>query len=44
MAKRYRLKVATYTVVREDTPLPKKFTNPEASAEFAKEIIKACDD
>jgi DNA repair protein RadC len=41
---RYRLKLATWTVVREHTPLPKQFKNDEDSAEFAKEIVNTVDD
>jgi|SRR5882724_156086 len=44
MPKRYRLKLAIYTVGRESPPLPKTFKNDEDTAEFAKAIVNAVDD
>jgi hypothetical protein len=44
MSKRYRLKLATYMVVRECTPLPKLFRTPEDAAEFAKILVNTRDD
>jgi hypothetical protein len=44
MSKRYRLKLATYMVVRECMPLPKIFRSPEDFAEFAKTIVSTHDD
>lgn len=45
MAKRYRLKLASWVVVREEgQPSPKKLDTPEAVAELAKELIHRHDD
>jgi DNA repair protein RadC len=44
MSKRYRLKLPTYTVLRECAPLPRIFRNDEDNAEFANTIVNATDD
>jgi DNA repair protein RadC len=44
-SKRYRLKLATWIVVREaEEPPPRKITNPEDAARLALEFAKAADD
>jgi DNA repair protein RadC len=44
-SKRYRLKLATWTVVREvDAPSPRKINNPEDAAQLALELAHAYDD
>jgi DNA repair protein RadC len=43
--KRYRLKVATWTVVREPgKPSPRKLDSPEAAAALAQDLVRECDD
>jgi DNA repair protein RadC len=45
MSKRYRLKVATWTVVRESgESSPRKLDSPEAVARLAEDLIQAADD
>jgi DNA repair protein RadC len=44
-ARRYRLKLATWTVVREPgRPSPRKLDNPIAVAELARDFVRAGDD
>jgi DNA repair protein RadC len=44
-SKRYRLKLATWIVVREAAdPSPRRINNPEDAARFAQELVQACDD
>ena len=43
--KRYRLKVATWTVVREvGAPSPRKLDSPEAVVELARDLLRDQDD
>ena len=43
--KRYRLKVATWTVVREPgQPSPRILDMPEAVAALARDLLRDCDD
>ena len=43
--KRYRLKVATWTVVREvGAPSPRKLDSPEAVVELARDLLRDLDD
>lgn len=43
--KRYRLKIATWTVVREPgQPSPRKLDSPEAAAALARDLLDECDD
>lgn len=45
VTKRYRLKVATWTVVREPgKPSPRKLDSPEAAAALAQDLVRECDD
>jgi DNA repair protein RadC len=44
-SKRYRLKLATWIVVREaEAPSPKVINHPDDAARLATEFVKACDD
>jgi hypothetical protein len=44
-AKRYRLKLATWIVVREaEEPSPRVVKHPEGAAQLVTEFVKACDD
>jgi DNA repair protein RadC len=44
-SKRYRLKLATWIVVREAAdPSPRKINSPDDAARFAQELARACDD
>ena len=45
LAKRYRLKLATWTVVREPgQPSPRRLSDPEAVAALARDLVRAHDD
>jgi DNA repair protein RadC len=45
LAKRYRLKIATWTVVREPgQPSPHRLSDPEAVATLARDLVDANDD
>jgi len=45
VAKRYRLKLASWVVVRENhQPSPRLLANPESVADLAKDFIRAADD
>jgi DNA repair protein RadC len=44
-SKRYRLKLATWIVVREaEEPSPRKINHPEDAARLAMELVRASDD
>jgi DNA repair protein RadC len=43
--RRYRLKLATWTVIREPgQPAPRRLENPAAVAELARDLVRAADD
>ena len=43
--KRFRLKIATWTFVREPgQPSPRKLDSPEAVVELARDLLRDCDD
>jgi DNA repair protein RadC len=43
--KRYRLKIATWTVVREPgQPSPRRLDAPDAVVELARDLLRECDD
>lgn len=45
LAKRYRLKLATWTVVREPgQPSPRRLNDPESVAALARDLLSANDD
>ena len=45
MTRRYRLKLATWTVVRESgTPSPRTLSSPAAAAELARDLLRDHDD
>src|SRR5207247_339384 len=43
-SKRYRLKIATWTIIREATGRTIRLSSPEEVAEFSKELLRTADD